>query len=50
MLNVLETNTNAITLYKKMGFAVEGLLREDKKLSDGNYYSTIIMGRLNNHH
>ncbi|MCO7127333.1 GNAT family N-acetyltransferase [Sporolactobacillus shoreicorticis] len=47
-LNVLETNTHAIALYKKMGFAVEGVLREDKKLSDGNYYSTMIMGRLNN--
>ncbi|WP_227413644.1 GNAT family N-acetyltransferase [Cytobacillus luteolus] len=45
-LNVLETNEKAIKLYKKYGFEVEGVLRSDKLLSDGNYYNTIIMGRL----
>ena len=44
-LNVLETNEKAIQLYKKFGFEVEGLLRNDKILSDGNYYNTIVMGR-----
>ncbi|WP_053367672.1 GNAT family N-acetyltransferase [Bacillus sp. FJAT-27245] len=45
-LNVLETNENAIKLYEAAGFEVEGVLRNDKLLSDGNYYNTIIMGRL----
>lgn len=44
-LNVLETNSNAIELYKSMGFEIEGSLRNDKLLSDGNYYNTIVMGR-----
>lgn len=46
-LSVLETNENAIELYKKSGFEVEGILKKDKLLSDGNYYNTIIMGRIN---
>ena len=45
-LNVLETNDRAIELYKKSGFEIEGVLKQDKILSDGNYYNTIIMGRL----
>lgn len=44
-LSVLETNDNAIKLYKKLGFEIEGVLKHDKLLSDGNYYDTIIMGR-----
>ncbi|MBY6035972.1 GNAT family N-acetyltransferase [Fictibacillus nanhaiensis] len=49
-LNVLETNDKAIKLYKKYGFEVEGILEQDKKLSDGNYYNTVIMGRFLNRH
>lgn len=45
VLNVLETNGNAIELYKKLGFEIEGLIKKDRILSDGNYYSTYIMGR-----
>jgi RimJ/RimL family protein N-acetyltransferase len=45
-LNVLETNEKAITLYKNYGFKIEGILQKDKLLSDGNYYNTILMGRL----
>ncbi|MET1248186.1 GNAT family N-acetyltransferase [Sporolactobacillus sp. STCC-11] len=45
-LTVLETNTKAIALYHKMGFKVEGILKKDKKLSDGNYYNTIVMGKI----
>jgi ribosomal protein S18 acetylase RimI-like enzyme len=41
----LETNDKAIELYKKHGFEIEGLLKNDKVLSDGKYYNTIIMGR-----
>ncbi|MET3195689.1 GNAT family N-acetyltransferase [Bacillus sp. OAE603] len=46
-LTVLETNDKAIMLYKKYGFEVEGVLKQDKILSDGNYYNTILMGRFN---
>lgn len=44
-LNVVETNTKAINLYKKYGFSEEGLLRNDRIHKDGKYYNTIIMGR-----
>jgi RimJ/RimL family protein N-acetyltransferase len=44
-LNVLETNVKAIKLYEKLGFKIEGVLRNDKILSDGQYYNTIMMGR-----
>lgn len=44
-LNVLETNENAIMLYKNNGFEVEGVLKKDKLLSDGRYYDTVVMGR-----
>lgn len=44
-LNVLETNKKAIDLYEKFGFEVEGVLKNDKVLSDGKYYSTVVMGR-----
>lgn len=46
-LKVLETNTKAINLYKKLDFEVEGILKNDKLLSDGKYYDTVLMGRLN---
>ncbi|MBP2118571.1 RimJ/RimL family protein N-acetyltransferase [Cohnella lubricantis] len=44
-LNVLETNTKAIQLYEQFGFEMEGVLRKDKRLSDGRYYNTVVMGR-----
>ncbi|MFS0838256.1 N-acetyltransferase family protein [Paenibacillus sp. 1P03SA] len=46
-LTVLETNEKAVQLYEKLGFEVEGVLRKDKLLSDGTYYGTLMMGRLN---
>ncbi|NMD72225.1 GNAT family N-acetyltransferase [Bacillus sp. DNRA2] len=46
-LNVMETNEKAINLYKKFGFKTEGILKNDKVLSDGNYYNTVVMGRIN---
>ncbi|SEG43203.1 GNAT family N-acetyltransferase [Paenibacillus sp. UNC499MF] len=46
-LTVLETNEKAVQLYEKLGFEVEGVLRKDKLLSDGIYYGTLVMGRLN---
>jgi len=46
-LHVLETNEKASELYKRYGFEVEGVLKKDKLLSDGKYYDTIVMGRLN---
>ncbi len=47
-LQVLETNEKAIQLYKKLGLEVEGILKNDKKLSDGKYYNTVVMGRFTN--
>lgn len=44
-LQVLETNEAAIHLYKKLGFEIEGILKKDKLLADGNYYDTLMMGR-----
>lgn len=44
-LNVLETNQKAIALYKKHGFETEGILKNDKLLSDDHYYNTVLMGR-----
>ncbi len=43
-LTVVQTNTNAIQLYKKYGFVEEGLLINDRIHKDGNYYNTVIMG------
>lgn len=45
-LNVVETNTKAIILYKRYGFVEEGLLKKDRIHKDGNYYNTVIMGRI----
>ncbi|MGG2027552.1 GNAT family N-acetyltransferase [Gottfriedia sp. S16(2024)] len=45
-LSVLETNAKAINLYEKLGFEVEGVLKNDKVLSDGKFYNTILMGRI----
>ncbi|MEK3904252.1 GNAT family N-acetyltransferase [Paenibacillus sp. FSL R7-0179] len=45
-LKVLERNDKAILLYESLGFEVEGVLRRDKLLADGQFYSTIVMGRL----
>ncbi|RWZ58601.1 GNAT family N-acetyltransferase [Halobacillus fulvus] len=44
-LNVLETNKKAIKLYHTYGFEIEGMLRKDKVLSDGQFYNTLLMGR-----
>lgn len=44
-LNVLETNKKAIDLYTKFGFEIEGVLKNDKLLSDGKFYNTVVMGR-----
>lgn len=44
-LQVLETNAAAIGLYRKLGFEVEGVLKNDKFLSDGKFYHTVVMGR-----
>jgi len=45
-LTVVQTNTKAIELYKTYGFVEEGLLMKDRIHNDGNYYNTVIMGRL----
>lgn len=45
-LTVVQTNTKAIQLYKSFGFVEEGLLVKDRLHKDGNYYNTVIMGKL----
>lgn len=47
-LNVMESNEKAKQLYEKLGFEVEGVLKDDKLLSDGNFYNMVVMGRLTN--
>ncbi|UYZ20371.1 GNAT family N-acetyltransferase [Mesobacillus jeotgali] len=47
-LHVMESNESARRLYEKLGFEVEGVLKDDKLLSDGNFYNMVVMGRLNN--
>lgn len=47
-LHVLETNHKAVSLYTKHGFEIEGILKYDKQLADGQFYSTIMMGRYHN--
>lgn len=42
---VVETNERAIKIYKDLGFEVEGVLKKDRILSDGNYYNSLIMAR-----
>lgn len=44
-LSVLETNDKAIKLYESLGFGIEGVLKKDKRLSDGKFYNTVMMGR-----
>jgi RimJ/RimL family protein N-acetyltransferase len=44
-LTVVQTNTNAIQLYKKLGFVEEGILVNDRIHRDGKYYNTVLMGR-----
>ncbi|GAA0359636.1 GNAT family N-acetyltransferase [Bacillus horti] len=44
-LQVLEQNEKALSLYKKLGFEIEGVLKKDKLLSDNHFYNTVIMGR-----
>jgi RimJ/RimL family protein N-acetyltransferase len=45
-LKVVQTNTKAIQLYKSFGFVEEGLLVNERLHKDGNYYNTVIMGKL----
>lgn len=46
-LEVDEDNERGLALYKKYGFKEEGLLIKDKKMKDGRYKNTILMGRFN---
>ena len=44
VLQVRSTNIRAISLYKKMGFIEEGLLKNNIKIDKGHYIDDIIMG------
>lgn len=43
-LNVYTSNTNAIKLYRKLGFVEEGLIKKYRKL-DGTYFDCMIMAK-----
>ncbi len=45
-LRVDENNQRGRKLYEKFGFQQEGILRNKKRLADGNYRNEIIMSRL----
>lgn len=44
-LNVVGTNDKAMEIYKRMGFEIEGTLKNDRRHADGRYYDTVMMGR-----
>lgn len=44
-LEVLASNTNAISLYKSLGFIEEGRQRKQVKIGNGMYEDLIIMGK-----
>ena len=44
-LSVLGTNAKAIRIYERFGFVQEGVLVNDRRHRDGNYYDTVLMGR-----
>lgn len=44
VLQVRSTNIRAISLYKKMGFIEEGLLKNNIKIKEGHYIDDLIMG------
>nr|WP_306437523.1 GNAT family N-acetyltransferase [Saccharibacillus sp. O23] len=44
-LSVVATNESAIRLYRKYGFEIEGVLRNDRIHADGRFYDTVLMGR-----
>jgi putative acetyltransferase len=46
-LTVLETNKHGIELYKKMGFKVEGISKEDTVVN-GRYEDVVFMGMIFN--
>ncbi|MCA9733116.1 MAG: GNAT family N-acetyltransferase [Leptospiraceae bacterium] len=46
-LKVISFNQTALNLYKKLGFLIEGTLKEHY-WTDGQYYDVYILGKLNN--
>lgn len=44
-LQVHATNENAIQVYKKMGFSVEGTRKKELKYSDNEYVDSILMAK-----
>lgn len=42
-LSVHSTNSRAIALYKKIGFTIEGIQKNELKYEDGNYVDVLIM-------
>ena len=48
-LEVLEENIKAISLYKKFGFTLEGILK-DFEFKDNKWHNVLIMGKINPNH
>jgi RimJ/RimL family protein N-acetyltransferase len=44
-LSVHSNNQRAVSLYKKMGFEMEGIRKRDLKYGEGQYVDTVVMGR-----
>ncbi|PAD21617.1 GNAT family N-acetyltransferase [Terribacillus saccharophilus] len=47
-LSVSASNKRAIRLYETYGFQIEGCLKDDKRLRDGEYHDTLLMARFSN--
>jgi putative acetyltransferase len=45
-LHVVEDNKIAVDLYKKLGFTIEGAMRDGYYGSDGKYHNMLVMGIL----
>ena len=43
-LEVVSENERAIQFYKKYGFNVEGIMRDDHLIAEGQYSDTLVMG------
>ncbi|HEU12758.1 MAG TPA: GNAT family N-acetyltransferase, partial [Euryarchaeota archaeon] len=43
-LEVFSTNVNAIELYKKLGFEIEGIRKKQFKI-EGNYVDDVLMAK-----
>lgn len=45
-LSVHSTNNHAINLYKKLGFEIEGIKKNELKYGEGKYVDAVLMGKI----